>query len=182
MLYYIRCQSVKNRSMRKILPFLCLVAACSGPVDQRRAVTEQAVNAFFEHYKTRADWEGFQDLFAEDLVFEDVIFHFTYNKQEFIDFYNWPDSLLKKHPDYPEVMVVEDLAFTDSTAIGRGYFTPFYYNGILYDDWEHMRFVMALHVNNEGKITRHIDFIEYPPDFLIQAGQSIIAADSTAGN
>ena len=165
--------------MRKLIPLFFLLAACSGTVNERRAITEKTANDFFEIYKAREDWQGFQDLYANDLVFEDVIFRFTYNKPEFIAFYNWPDPLLKKHPDYPEVMVLEELAFTDTTAMGRGYFTPFYYGDVLYDDQEHMRFVMTLHVNEAGKINRHIDFIEYPPAFLKSAAERLLA-DTTA--
>ena len=164
--------------MYRLILLLFLFTACSAPVNERRTTTEKAAKNFFEFYKSRSDWQGFQNLYADDLVFEDVIFRFTYNKQEFINFYNWPDPLLKKHPDYPEVMVVEDLSFTDSTAIGRGYFTPFYYGDILYADTAHMRFSMALQFNEAGKITRHIDFIEYPPAFLVQAGESALVADS----
>ncbi len=138
---------------------------------------EESAKRFFDFYKTRDNWEGFQDLYADDMVFEDVIFRFTYNKKEFIDFYNWPDSLLSKHPDYPEVLVLQDLALTDSSAVGRGYFTPFYYDGRLHDDWRNMQFTMWLYFNQEGKITKHIDWIEYPPDFLKQAGESLLAEE-----
>lgn len=165
--------------MRKLIPLIFLLAACSGPVNERRAITEKTANQFFEIYKAREDWQAFQDLYAEDLVFEDVIFRYSYDKPGFIAFYNWPDPLLKKHPDYPEVMVLEDLAITDTTAIGRGYFTPFYYGDVLHDDQEHMRFVMTLHVGEAGKIKRHIDFIEYPPAFLKAAAERLLA-DSTA--
>ena len=167
--------------MKKLLPLFALIVACSSPVNERRATTEATANAFFELYKSRTDWRAFQDLYAEDLVFEDVIFRYTYDKPGFISFYNWPDPLLEKHPDYPEGMVLENLAFTDSTAVGRGYFTPFIYGGVHYDDWEHMRFSMTLHVNAAGKITRHIDFIEYPPAFLKSAAEAILS-DSTANN
>ena len=161
--------------MKKVIPLLFVLFACSPAENQRRTTTENTAKAFFNNYKTRADWQAFQDLYSEDLVFEDVIFRYTYDKQGFIDFYNWPDSLLSKHPDYPEVMVLEDLALTDSTAVGRGYFTPFYYAGVLYDDFEHMRFTMALHINAEGKITRHIDYVEYPPAFLKLAADRLLA-------
>ncbi len=160
--------------MRKLIPLFFILVACSGSHNERRATTETTARAFFEMYKTRQDWQGFQDLFAEDLRFEDVIFRYTYDKPSFVAFYNWPDSLLKKHPDYPEVLVLEDLAFTDSTAIGRGHFTPFYYGNELHDDQEHMRFVIAMHVNEKGKISRQIDFIEYPPVFLKLAAESLL--------
>jgi len=148
-----------------MLTLLILSTACTATVNKNDKV-EQPANKFFELYQIRDDWQGFQDLYADDMVFEDVIFQYTFNKAEFIDFYNWPDSLLSKHPDFPEALVLEDLAITDSSAVGRGYFNPFYYAGVLYDDREHARFTMWLYFNKEGKITKHIDFIEYPAEFL----------------
>jgi len=168
----------KQSKMKKLIPLLLIISACASPENNRRAITVQTANTFFELYKARTDWQAFQDLYADDLVFEDVIFRYTYDKPGFIGFYNWPDPLLSKHPDFPEVMVLEDLTFTDSTAIGRGYFTPFYYDGVFYDEGRYMRFIMALQVNEEGKINRHTDFVEYPPSFLKLAAENILA-DST---
>lgn len=169
--------------MKELLLFFVIITAvlaCTPPSKDREQVRANAME-FFDHYKSREDWQGFLDLYAEDMVFEDVIFRYTYDKQEFSGFYNWPDTLLKKHPDYPEVMVLEDLALTDSTAIGRGYFNPFYYAGQLYADYKHMRFVIALHFNEAGKIKRHIDFIEYPPEFLQGLAERLMA-DSTSAH
>lgn len=166
--------------MKRYLLLYLLLAACTSSHQETNTTRERALN-FFHIYKARADWQSFQDLYADDLIFKDVIFRYTYNKGEFINFYNWPDPLLEKHPDYPEVLVLEDLATTDSTAIGRGYFTPFYYGGKLYDDMEHMRFVISLQFDNQGKIKRHTDFIEYPPEFLVGVAERLLN-DSTATN
>ncbi|MCE7994303.1 MAG: hypothetical protein HEP71_20120 [Roseivirga sp.] len=166
--------------MKRFLLLFLLLAACANPQEKVDFAREHAI-LFFDTYKARTDWKAFQDLYAEDLVFKDVIFRYTYNKEEFINFYNWPDPLLEKHPDYPEVLVLEDLTTTDSTAMGRGYFTPFYYNGQLYDDAEHMRFVISLQFDEQGKIKRHTDFIEYPPQFLVGLAERLMN-DSTATN
>ncbi len=166
--------------MKHCLLFFVLLTACTGSEERADFARERAMN-FFDLYKARADWEGFQDLYADDLVFQDVIFRYTYNREEFINFYNWPDPQLEKHPDYPEVLVLEELTTTDSTAMGRGYFTPFYYGGKLYDDAEHMRFVISLRFNKEGRITRHTDFIEYPPEFLVGLAERLLK-DSTGTN
>lgn len=166
--------------MNRFFVLLLLLAACATPEKETNQSREKALQ-FFDTYKARSDWDAFQDLYAKDLVFQDVVFRHTYNKEEFINFYNWPDPLLAKHPDYPEVMVLEDLATTDSTAIGRGHMNPFYYDGKLYGDLEHMRFVIALHFNEEGKIKRHIDFIEYPPEFLVGLAERLLN-DSTTTN
>lgn len=155
---------------------LCSIS-CSGP---QESTTEKAARVFFEHYKTRNNWEGFQQLYAEDMVFEDVIFQYTYDKEAFVKFYNWPDPQLRKHPDYPEVLILEDLAFTDSSAVGRGYFTPFYYADVLYADTLHMRFTMWLYFTEEGKIRKHIDYIEYPPAFLKSAAERLLGQDNAS--
>lgn len=166
--------------MKHCLLLFILLTACVAPDQKTDFARERAMN-FFDIYKSRADWQGFQDLYADDLIFKDVIFRYTYNKEEFINFYNWPDPLLEKHPDYPEVLVLEELTTTDSTAMGRGHFTPFYYDGKLYDDAEHMRFVISLQFDKQGKISRHIDFIEYPPEFLVGLADRLLN-DSTAVN
>ncbi len=163
--------------MRKVIYLVlitCFLQACQDP----NTTTTESASRFFELYKDRTDWQGFQDLYAEDAVFEDVIFRFNYNKEDFITFYNWPDPLLKKHPDYPEALVLEELVVSDNNAVGRGYFTPFYYGDVLYDQAENMRFTMWLEFNKEGLITKHIDWIEYPPEFVISAMNRHLAADS----
>lgn len=162
--------------MKKLFPIILplLFAACSNANSNQ---VKKSAELFFL-YKARTDWQAFQDLYAADAVFEDVIFRYRYDKQEFISFYNWPDPLLKKHPDYPETMVLEDLMVNGNTAVGKGYFTPFYYGEMLYDDAMHMRFTIWLKFNEEGLITKHIDWIEYPPEFVINAMNRHMASDS----
>ena len=149
--------------MNKVILLLIIFTACTTEKSNR---AEDAAYEFFEMYQARDDWRGFQDLCAEDLVFEDVIYRLNFGKQEFIDFYNWPDSAFSKHPDFPTTLVLKELALTDSSAIGRGYFNPFYYSGALLSFDHRWRFNISLEFNAEGKIIRHIDFIEYPPEYL----------------
>lgn len=149
--------------MNKVILLLIILSACTTEKPNR---AEDAANEFFDMYQARDDWQGFQGLYADDLVFEDVIYRLTFGKQEFIDFYNWPDTAFSKHPDFPATLVLEELALTDSSAIGRGYFNPFYYSGVLLSFDHRWRFNIALEFNSNGKIIRHIDFIEYPPEYL----------------
>ncbi|OEK01223.1 hypothetical protein BFP97_06740 [Roseivirga sp. 4D4] len=123
-------------------------------------------------YADRSDWPGFINQYADDLVFEDVVFALSYDKNQFIDFYNWPDTAFRKHPDYPKTLIVEDLAVTDSSAVGRGYFTPFYFGGELMAKEHQWRFTIWLYFNEHGKITRHIDYIDYPARFMKLAVES----------
>ena len=136
---------------------------------------DSLARVYFGHYRTRADWDGYLQLFADDMHFQDVILRLDLEgKDAFADFYNWPDTGLVKHPDYPEVLVLTDLATTDSTAIGMGHFNPFYYNGRLYADQEHMRFCIQLTYSPTGLITRQVDFIEYPPEVMQAVAERLL--------
>lgn len=148
--------------------------SCQKEISQERSIQNLATT-FFDRYAQRSDWQGFLDLYSDSVYFQDVIFRMELKgKDAFRDFYNWPDSNFSKHPDYPKTLVLEGLAVNDSSAVGRGYFTPFYYGGTLYDEAKNMRFTMWLYFNQKGKITRHIDFIEYPPSFLVSAGERLM--------
>ena len=153
---------------------LIFLISCQKEVSTEQPIKDLATT-FFEHYAERSDWQGFLDLYSDSVYFQDVIFRMELNgKTAFKTFYNWPDSNFMKHPEYPETLVLEDLAVNDSSAVGRGYFTPFYYGGMLYDDAKNMRFTMWLYFDQQGKIIRHIDFIEYPPSFLKSAAERLI--------
>ncbi len=142
---------------------------------QEKSEPKNWAENFFQYYADRSNWEDFLDLYGNEVYFQDVIFRMELRgKEAFKNFYNWPDTGFVKHPDYPQSLVLEDLAVTDSTAVGRGHFTPFYYNGVLYDNWKNMRFTIWLHFNKEGKITRQIDYIEYPPSFLKSAAERLM--------
>lgn len=158
------------------LSFLVCALAC--PAIDARQDSRELAQQFFDHYTTRDDWLSFLDLYSDELLFQDVIFRFDLGKSEFAEFYNWEDPLLSKDPDYPEVITLEDLAVTENSAVGRGYFNPFFYDGNHYTDTDHMRFTMWLEFDEEGLITRHIDWIEYPPEFLVTAGEMHLEASA----
>ena len=170
-----RFDYIKNKFLNVMkwlfLSFIFL-SGCTSNINEKNSV-ETLANSFFEHYAIRSDWKGFQALYADDMVFEDVIYRLKFDKTEFLQFYNWPDTAFSKHPDFPATLVLEELALTDSSAIGRGVFNPFYYGGKLFSLDHKWRFNMSLQFNDEGKIIKHIDFIEYPPEFLQQAAATL---------
>lgn len=149
--------------------FLTELSSCSNNIEsasQNGAKTIELATAYFEHYAARADWPGFLDRYAMDLNFYDPLLKVQLtHRDEFEAFYNWPDTAFHKHPDFPQTMVIEDLIVQDSVAIGAGYFTPFYYQGILYGENEKINFTMWLHFNADGKIVKQIDWIQYPRSF-----------------
>mgnify|MGYP001954311032 CR=1 FL=1 len=53
-----------------LLVFLVIHTSCTEPKKMSRQRAEQ----FFEMYADRSDWRGFINQYADDLVFEDVVF------------------------------------------------------------------------------------------------------------
>ncbi|MBO3696936.1 hypothetical protein [Roseivirga sp. E12] len=153
-----------------LIVFLVTFSSCS----ERKKVSQQKAELFFEMFADRSDWEGFIDLYADNLLFEDVVYGLKYNKDQFIDFYNWPDTSFRKHPEFPKSLVLEDLALTDSSAVGKGYFTPFYFGGQPMAIDHKWRFTIWLYFDGQGKIKRHIDFIDYPAEFMKSAAEGRI--------
>lgn len=157
-----------------LLIVICSMTLLSCSIEEEPS-SEKSAELFFEKFKARTDWEGFKDLYADNLEFEDVVYGLKYGKEEFFNFYNWPDTAFHKHPNYPNNLVLEDLAITDSSAVGRGYFNPFYYQGQLMAVENRWRFTIWLYFDKAGKIKRHIDYIDYPAAFVKSAAESRLA-------
>ena len=62
--------------------------------------------------------------------------------------------------------MLEDLLVQGNLAIGSGYFTPFNYHGFTYAEEEPMRFTIWLTWNDQGKIIKQVDWIDYPGELL----------------
>lgn len=157
--------------------FIVLILISTSCEKESKSLSAESAKRFFEMYQAREEWSSFQSLYADDLVFEEVSYALKYNRQEFFNFYNWPDTSFRKHPDYAKSLVLEDLALTDSSAVGRGYFTPFYYQGTLMATDHQWRFTIWLYFDAAGKIKRHVDYIDYPATFLKSAAEGRLKRD-----
>ena len=90
---------------------------------------------------------------------------------KFKRFYNWPDTGFAKL--YPEQkhLVIETLTVNDSMAIARGYINPFYWYGQKMDTEWGMQIAFWLFFDENLKIKRQIDWVEYAPEVF----ESVIA-------
>ncbi len=132
-------------------------------------------NHFFNVYAERTNWDDFLSLYHDSIVFQDVMLRKKcYGKSAFKSFYNWPDTNFAKHPEYPMVLKLETLVTNDSLAVGRGYFTPFYYQEELFGLGGHMKFTIWLTFDKAGKITKQVDYIVYPPKHLKAIAEGFI--------
>jgi hypothetical protein len=152
-----------------------IFVACNAPAEVSAGADEndrvQAVEAkardFFETYAERSDWEKLLSFYRNDLIFEDVLLQLQLDSLwQFERFYNWPDTNFRKlHPGQPS-LEVEHLLVDDSTAIATGYFTPFYWYGQLIEPEWGMQFQMVLHFDEDLRIKKQVDWIEYDDTVL----------------
>lgn len=139
---------------------------------------KQIASDYFNTYAERTDWDKFLSYYDGDLQFEDIISQQKLSGiQQFREFYNWPDTGYRKHPDYPRALELDKLIINDKAAIGKGRFLPFYWYGKMWDMTQEGEFIIWLEFNEEGKITRQIDWIEYPGEILEAIGKGMQSAD-----
>lgn len=169
-----------------IILFLLFLTSCSGSgardnaaASAREAKVKQVAREFFATFAEREDWEKLLSFYRYDMQFEDVMLQIKiYNKEDFKSFYNWPEGDFQKlAPDQPH-LVLKELAVNDSVAVGRGYFNPFSYNGEIYEWKWGSEFTIWLEFDENLKIKRQMDFIEYPAWIL----QDVINRYQESGN
>lgn len=153
-----------------LLGWIFLLFACNASehdpetedTNKRVQAVKEKANAFFETYAERSNWEQLLAFYREDMVFEDVMLQLQLDSLwQFERFYDWPDTNFQKlHPEQPS-LEVKHLLVDDSTAIAVGYFTPFFWYGQLVEpDWG-MQFQMVLHFDEDLRIKKQVDWIEY---------------------
>ncbi|HAA13644.1 MAG TPA: hypothetical protein DCE41_18895 [Cytophagales bacterium] len=160
MINLVRQDYVPYRQFALVFISLSFVG-CSGP-----SGTRQLAEAYFETYAERDNWEDMLGYYSDSVMFTDVTLKLDLEgKQAFAGFYNWPDDRFEKGNPHGPTLVVESLVTEGLTAVARGYFAPFYWDGVLMgaEPWE---FTIWLEYNEAGLITRQIDMLRYPKAFL----------------
>lgn len=138
------------------------VEVTSAPPTNRAKAVKDIATAFFDTYAERSDWEQLLSFYRQDMVFEDVMLQLHLDSLwQFERFYNWPDTNFRKLSPEQLHMEVEHLLVNDRVAIASGHFNPFYWHGQLIDlDWG-MQFQMTLYFDENLKISKQVDWIEY---------------------
>lgn len=123
---------------------------------------EETVNVYYKVYQQRTDWPGFLNFYAEDVVLLDYVGGYKIEgKTTFAQFFNWPDPRFKKGAI--NALEITSQTISKNTVTTQGFFTPFTWGDI---EVEAMQFTTILEFNADGKIVKHIDWINYP-DYLI---------------
>ena len=135
----------------------------------RSQQVEMKAKEYFDTFAERTDWEKLCSFYREDLLFQDIALQLNLDSLwKFKRFYNWDgegDSFKKLSPEQKHLNL-ETLAVNDSVAVARGRINPFYYNGNLVDVTWGMEFTIWLYFDQDLKIKRQIDWMEYDPFVL----------------
>jgi hypothetical protein len=159
-----------------IFILLCIILSACQPQATIKSPTHQSsrtelihkqASAFFNTYAERKDWNKLLSFYRADMKFQDIPLQLNLDSLwQFERFYNWPDTNFRKlTPEQPH-LEVEHLVVNDSVAIAYGHFNSFYWYGKKNTpDWG-MNFTMLLEFDEDLKIRKHIDWIEYDADVL----------------
>ena len=154
-----------------LILFGCHLSSNNPPELTRSQQVSKRAHAFFQTFADRNDWEAFCSFYREDMFFQDILLQIELDSLwQFKRFYAWdsPDYEFEKlTPEQPHLTVVNLIA-NDSSAMATGHFNPFYYNGDLIDTEWGMEFTIILYFDQDLKIVKQTDWIEYD-DYALEA-------------
>ena len=135
----------------------------------RKDQVEQVAKDFFDTFAQREDWEKLCSFYREDLKFEDILLQIKLDSLwQFKKLYKWDEegnNFRKLTPDQKHVEI-DALVVNDSIAIGYGHLNPFYYYDRLIDEKWGMKVNFILYFDENLKIKKQVDWIEYHDDVL----------------
>ena len=155
-----------------IVLFTIVHLSCTNTATQKQTRDQMIEARAFEYFKTfaeRKDWDKLCSFYREDMTFEDVMLQLHLDSLwQFKRFYKWDEEgdNFRKLADDQDHITIYSLVANDSIAVARGRVNPFYYYDNLVDpDWG-MEASFWLYFDENLKIQKQIDWIEYDPDVL----------------
>lgn len=158
---------IKNR--RQLQPWGCFLLlgifmiqlfACTqkGKSLDVKSIAEQ----YYKVYQKKTDFERFMHFYADQVVLEDVVNgDKIFGKKALSNFFNWNHPALSQNDS--AALIVESQVVEGNRVATKGYFTSFQWQK---DTIEAMYFMTLLEFNDTGKITKQIDWINYPSNLV----------------
>lgn len=142
-----------------LLPILTIIL--SGCHQNSNAI-EETVDNFCQIYAKREKPESLKSFYDERAVLEDIISGVRVEGNlDIINFFDW-NNVSYKMKDTVALVVVSKV-IGDGSATINGYFTSFEWSGTIY---RRMHFTTVLFFNDEHKIIKQVDWINYPNELL----------------
>lgn len=115
---------------------------------------------FFDTYNERRHFEKFLSFYSDDIILEDMINgDRIIGKVELRKFFNWDTPNFKPLDSLNRYIIIENLSITENQITAKGYFPPFQWFDSTY---QAIQYTTLLFLNNEKKIIRQVDWINYP--------------------
>ena len=137
------------------------------PIPTRQQLVQRTAEDFFATFSERKDWDKLCSFYREDMQFEDVMLQLKLDSLwQFKRFYKWDeegDNFKKLTPEQ-EHLTIYTLTADEDVAVARGRVNPFYYYEELIDSEWGMEFTIWLFFDENLKIKKQVDWMEYAPE------------------
>ncbi|TDF37639.1 nuclear transport factor 2 family protein [Alteromonadaceae bacterium M269] len=162
---------LKRIPTKTILTFftLFLVNACAAQNQSRHLIADIAKD-YFEVYAKRQDFKRFMSFYDDNAQFNDIIYgnHLS-GKHEIAEFLNWNKGHFKLLSGN-EILTVTSQTVEDNSVVTEGYFHQFSYDKQNLGPW---LFIIKLEFNDQGKVVKQTDWINYTPREHFLGGQNM---------
>lgn len=149
--------------------FTALLTGCATTTSSNQQIA-QTTKAFFEVYAKRRDFDQLMTFYADDAVLEDIVYGNDIKSKKAIGkFLNWSDSKYIMSGVGLSLVVQKQLV-QGNKAVVEGYFSQFTYNDDTLGPW---RFIIWLEFDDNGKINREVDWINYTPRKKFLGGKNM---------
>jgi len=151
--------------MEKISVFISLsltLLLLSCTATEKQDSIRQEVEEYYQTYQQREDFQRFLSFYSDDVVLEDMISGDKIEgKSALAEFFNWDTPGFQKTED--QALIITEQIIEGNKVVTKGYFTPFQWGETRF---EAMHFTTLLTFNEQGKIIKHVDWINYPSTLL----------------
>jgi len=147
--------------MRIVLMLLSvfLIAGCASTVKETRQLNI-VVDDYFNTYDRRIDVDHLISFYDEQAILQDIIYgNDIKGRKQIKNFLAWDQGEFSTFSK-DGVLTITNQVIENNTVITQGYFHAFTFNKQNLGPW---LFIMVHEFNNEQKIVKQIDWINYTP-------------------
>ena len=117
---------------------------------------------YYSTYQERSDFDKFLNFYDENMVLEDIMLgERMVGKAAFASFFDWNNPKFQKLEAI--ALFVEQQIIQGKHVVTQGYFTSFKWGDT---EVGTMYFTTILTFNDNGKIIKHVDWINYPNELV----------------
>lgn len=147
------------RQVRTLLMMGMLVASCTTSTESDLSKT---VRDYYNTYNERADVEKMLTYYAPNVVFEDIINGDRIEGKDALrEFLDWDNPNFHQLDD--TLLVIQSIIIQDHHAAIKGYFKEFKWGDTAF---EPMHFTTLLTFDDTKRITKQVDWINYPSSLV----------------